>query len=112
MSEFEFVVVLTTAPAEGTHAATLARALVEGHLAACVNVMPAMQSLYRWQGAVEEAPEHQLIIKTTAARVAALREAIRQLHPYELPEFIVLPVADGAPSYLEWISGSVRPSRP
>jgi periplasmic divalent cation tolerance protein len=112
MSEREFVVVLTTTPADGRHAATLARALVEGHLAACVNVMPAMQSIYRWQGAVEEATEHQLIIKTTAARVDDLREAIRQLHPYEVPELIVVPVADGAPSYLEWVSASVRPSRP
>ncbi len=110
MSQSTFVLILTTVPAEREPAGGLARALVEAQLAACVNVLPEMHSIYRWQGAVEEAREHQLVIKTTAARLTAVREAIARLHPYDVPELIVIPVTDGASSYLEWISDSVRPA--
>jgi periplasmic divalent cation tolerance protein len=81
----------------------LARALVEQRLAACVNLLPGVQSVYRWQGNIEEEGEVTLLIKTTEARYAELEAAIRALHPYELPELIALPVAAGLPAYLHWI---------
>lgn len=86
----------------------LARALVEQRLAACVNMLPAVQSIYRWNDAVEEAAEVTLLIKTTKARYAALEEAIRSLHPYDLPEVIALPVSAGLPAYLAWIVKETR----
>lgn len=86
----------------------LARALVEQRLAACVNMLPGVQSIYRWNGAVEEAAEVTLLIKTTAARYDALEQAIRALHPYELPEVIALPVSAGLPAYLDWIAQETR----
>lgn len=89
-------------------ARTLARALVERRLAACVNLLPGVQSVYRWQGVVEEAAEVTMLIKTSAARYAELEQAIRQLHPYELPEIISAPVAAGLPAYLEWIVQETR----
>lgn len=100
-----FVIVLCTFPAEGD-AAALARTLVDERLAACVNVLPAMQSIYRWEGAVEEAAERQLVIKTTAARVEALQARLHALHPYDVPEFLVLPVTGGSEGYLRWLSSS------
>jgi periplasmic divalent cation tolerance protein len=103
----EFVVVLMTLPAEGD-SATFASALVEDRLAACVNVLPPMQSIYRWTDGVEQETERQLVIKTTRARVAALWERVRQLHPYDVPEFVVLPVVDGNDAYLRWIADATR----
>lgn len=100
------VVVLTTLGAV-TDAVTLARTLVEEGLAACVNVLPPMQSVYRWKGAVEVDAEQQLVIKTTSASVAALEIRLRALHPYELPEFLVL-TADGSARYLQWVTESVQ----
>jgi periplasmic divalent cation tolerance protein len=94
--------------ADGASAQALARALVERRLAACVNLLPAVQSIYRWQGAVEEAAEVTLLIKTTAARYAELEQAIRALHPYELPEVIAVPVCAGLPAYLGWIAQETR----
>jgi periplasmic divalent cation tolerance protein len=94
--------------ADGASAQALARALVERRLAACVNLLPAVQSIYRWQGAVEEAAEVTLLIKTTAARYAELEQAIRALHPYELPEVIAVPVSAGLPAYLGWIAQETR----
>jgi periplasmic divalent cation tolerance protein len=85
-----------------------ARTLVDERLAACVNVLPPMRSTYRWKGTVEQDDERQIVIKTTADRVDALRARVRELHPYELPEFLVLPVVDGERGYLDWISDSVR----
>jgi periplasmic divalent cation tolerance protein len=81
----------------------IARELVEQRLAACVNMLPGVQSVYRWQGAIEEEGEITLLIKTTASRYAELEAAIRSLHPYQLPEVIAVPVANGLPAYLEWI---------
>ena len=98
-----FVIVLTTFPVD-QDPAVLARTLVEERLAACVNVLPAMQSTYRWQGKVEQASEHQLIVKTTAGRVATLKQRLQDLHPYDVPELLVLTVSDGAESYLRWLS--------
>lgn len=96
------VIVLSTFPAD-QDAAALARALVEERLAACVNVLPPMASIYRWEGAVEQATEHQLVMKTTAERVDALKARIAELHPYEVPELLVLSVTDGGASYLKWV---------
>jgi periplasmic divalent cation tolerance protein len=98
----EFVVVLTTVPA-GFDAVSLAHSLVERDLAACINVLPAMTSVYRWEGKVETAGEHQLVMKTTADKVEALSAALVGAHPYDLPEFIVLPIASGSPAYLNWL---------
>ena len=99
-------IVLTTI-GSNVDAAALARTLVEEKLAACVNVLPVMTSLYRWKGAVEENQERQLVIKTLASLVPALYARISELHEYDLPEFLVLD-ASGSDSYLAWIEGSVR----
>jgi periplasmic divalent cation tolerance protein len=101
------VLVLTTLP-DGFDAEALARTLVEEHLAACVNVLPAMTSVYRWQGQIESAAERQLLMKTARGRVDALRTRVAALHPYDVPEFLVLDVADGSEVYLTWLSDSVR----
>jgi periplasmic divalent cation tolerance protein len=86
----------------------IARALVERRVAACVNVVPGLVSLYRWKGKVERDDERLLVIKTRVERIDALREALLELHPYELPEFLVLNVAAGHAAYLAWIDESVR----
>ena len=105
------VIVLSTFPAD-EDAAPLARALVEERLAACVNILPPMPSIYRWEGSVEQATEHQLIVKTTAARVDALRARLVELHPYDVPEIIVLPASTAARSYLDWVALSVAEAPP
>lgn len=102
------VVVLTTLGADADAAAAFARTLVDERLAACVNVLPAMTSIYHWKGTVEEDQERQVVIKTTADRVAALEARLRTLHPYELSEFLVLGPAGGAEAYLRWIEESTR----
>ncbi len=98
----KIVLVLTTVPDE-FDAGAFARALVEARHAACVSVLPAQWSTYHWQGAVETAREHQVLIKTTTGQIEALRQAVRQRHPYELPEFLVVPVTGGDEGYLSWI---------
>jgi periplasmic divalent cation tolerance protein len=102
----EFVVVLTTFPVTGD-VESLAETLVQERLAACVNVLPPMRSIYTWNGAVERADERQLLIKTTIGRVRDLESRLKVLHPYEIPEFLVLPVLDGSPEYLSWLSVGV-----
>jgi periplasmic divalent cation tolerance protein len=104
----EHVVVLSTV-GTAEDAARVARALVERRLAACVNVVPAVRSIYRWKGRVEEDEERLLVIKTRRDRIEALREALVALHPYELPEAIVLPIEAGHPPYLAWLDESVTP---
>ena len=99
-------IVLTTLGADAD-AATLARTLVEERLAACVNILPAMTSIYRWKEKVEQDREQQVVIKTTTDRVVALQARLRQLHPYELPEFLVLD-ASGSEAYLTWVEESAR----
>lgn len=86
----------------------IALAVVEAGLAACVNLLPRVQSVYRWQGAIESASEVPLLIKTTAGRYAELEAAIRELHPYDVPEIIALPIAQGLPAYLEWLAAEIR----
>ena len=82
----------------------LARALVGRRLAACVNVLAGCTSVYRWQGDVEEAAEVPVLLKTRAARYPELEAAIRELHPYELPEIVAVPVVRGLPEYLDWVA--------
>lgn len=82
----------------------LARALVSRRLAACVNVLDGCTSVYRWRGAVEEASEVPLMLKTRGARYAEVEATIRALHPYELPEIVAVPVVRGLPDYLEWVA--------
>jgi periplasmic divalent cation tolerance protein len=98
----DVVLVLTTVP-EDFDARAMAATLVSAGHAACVSVLPVMHSVYRWQGRVESASERQLLIKTTAGRRQALEAAIAKAHPYDLPEFIVIDVADGSDAYLRWI---------
>ncbi len=97
--------VLTTLEAD-QDAAPLALALLAERLAACITILPAMRSLYRWQGRVEDSREQQLLIKTTPDRLAALQARLRQLHPYALPEFIVLD-AIASVAYAAWVGESV-----
>jgi periplasmic divalent cation tolerance protein len=99
----EFVVVLTTFPADGD-AEAFATTLVTEGLAACVNILPPMVSIYRWKGAVERANERQLVMKTTSAKVPALESRITALHSYDVPEFVVLPIVSGSPGYLSWLA--------
>ncbi len=86
----------------------IARALVEQRLAACVNVVPGVVSVYRWKGAVERDDEWLLVMKTSSQRLEQLREALLALHPYELPELVVLPIVGGHAPYLAWLDDSVR----
>ncbi|MBS1209041.1 MAG: cutA [Proteobacteria bacterium] len=85
-------------------AEAIAQALVERRLAACVNILAPCHSVYRWQGALEQTREVPLLIKTTTACYAALETAIREQHPYEVPEIIALPLNTGLPAYLGWIA--------
>jgi periplasmic divalent cation tolerance protein len=99
----ETLLVVTNLP-DRDAAMRLARALVEQRLAACVNVLNGCTSVYRWEGAIEETEEVPLLIKTRAARYPELEALIRELHPYELPEIIAVPVVRGLPDYLEWVA--------
>jgi periplasmic divalent cation tolerance protein len=87
----------------------LARSLVEEHLAACVNILPGLSSVYRWQDKVETAAEHLLVVKTTQERFAAVENRIRELHSYELPEVVAVPIVAGSENYLRWIREQVSP---
>ena len=108
MPQTDIVIVLTTAPND-ERADTWARTLVDERLAACVNIHAPMTSIYRWKGIVERDAERQVVIKTTRERVTALRARLRELHSYELPEFLVLTVEDGSDEYLKWIVEQTRP---
>ncbi|HWP94745.1 MAG TPA: divalent-cation tolerance protein CutA [Gammaproteobacteria bacterium] len=103
------IVVLCTCPDAAT-AERIAQTLVEEELAACVNVVPGLISLYRWQGAVQRDSECLLLIKTRAAPFEILAHRIRSLHPYTVPEIIALPIAQGSAAYLQWIDESTRPA--
>lgn len=103
----EILVVLATVPVDQSE--QLARTVVEEGLCACVNVVPAVRSFFRWQGKVDTADEHLLVIKTTAAAFELLQDRLVALHPYDVPEVIALPVAAGLPAYLSWVVESVRP---
>jgi periplasmic divalent cation tolerance protein len=101
----EYVIVLTTLPADADSAA-FGRTLVDERLAACVNLLPVMESIFRWEGQIEQDTERQIVVKTSRERVPALWDRIRELHPYEVPEFVVLPIHDGSDAYLRWLGES------
>ena len=97
------VVLLTTVPSPEL-GEEIGRALIDAGLAACVNVLPPMVSIYRWKGVVQRDSECQLVVKTIRARVDAVHAKIGELHPYDLPEVLVLPVEGGDPAYLAWVA--------
>jgi periplasmic divalent cation tolerance protein len=107
MSTPEFVVVLVTA-SSAEEGARLGRALVEERLAACANVIGPIRSIYRWQGAVEEAEERLVVLKARAADVPALETRVRALHSYEVPEVLALPVTAGSAPYLAWLADATE----
>jgi periplasmic divalent cation tolerance protein len=102
------IVVLCTCDSE-EEAARLARLLVEQRLAACVNILPAVRSVYRWKGAIEDSSEWMLTIKSRRDRFAALKAEIEKIHSYETPEVIALPIVDGTDAYLAWIDKELDP---
>ena len=104
------ILVLTQMP-DRSSAEALARALLESRLAACVSIGAAMRSLYHWRGQIEMAEEVPVIVKTCDDVYAAVEKAIRDRHPHELPEIIVVPVTAGLHDYLDWIDRETRPDR-
>ena len=102
MKRHEYQLVLTTCP-DMEAAERLAQALVTERLVACVNILPITKSIYLWKGKVESAAEQLLIMKSVARAFRAIQKRILELHPYELPEVIAVPIADGLPDYLAWI---------
>ncbi len=105
------LLVFTNLP-DRASAETLATALIEARLAACVNILPACRSLYRWKDAIERADEIPLLIKTAQDRYPALEAAIRRQHPYELPEIVALPIDRGLPEYLAWVVAETQLENP
>ncbi len=103
----DFQIILTTC-ADREQAERIAQRLLELHLAACINILPGVQSLYRWQGSIESAAEVLLLIKTRVALIREVQSTIATLHSYEVPEFLVLPVSGGSESYLAWLDASLR----
>lgn len=103
------LLVLTTAGSE-VEARKIARGLIERRLAACVNLIPQVHSLYWWEGKVETSEEYLLLIKTVKSLEEAVRVAIRELHSYQLPECIAIEIDSGITEYLKWIEDSVAPS--
>jgi periplasmic divalent cation tolerance protein len=102
----QFRIVLTTASSRD-EAKRIAKALVEERLAACVNLVGGVESIYRWQGEVEEAAEVLLLIKTNVEKLEALETAVRRLHSYEVPEFLIFEVNGGSAAYLKWLDDSL-----
>jgi periplasmic divalent cation tolerance protein len=102
-------VVVLSAVGAPPDAQRIARALVEERLAACVNVVPGITSIYRWKGTVEQEPELMLVIKTLGERVEQLKARLVELHPYELPELVVIPIGGGHAPYLAWLAEQVQP---
>lgn len=86
--------------------------LVEERLAACVNILPGIQSVYRWQGKLERAEEWLLLLKTTSEKSEALQTGLRHIHSYEVPELVLLPVSSGLPEYLAWVAAETSPNEP
>jgi periplasmic divalent cation tolerance protein len=107
LAEQQALLILTNVPDDAT-ARTIAQLLVERQLAACVNILPGVHSVYRWQGAVEEAAEVTMLIKGTAARYGEIEAAIAAAHPYDVPEIIALPINTGLPKYLDWIASETK----
>src|ERR1700688_3655994 len=104
----QFRLVLVTCPSL-PEARKISRALLQKHLAACVNIhTPPIESVYRWKGKIETAREHLLLIKTTARRLKSLEKEVLRLHSYETPELLVLPISGGSRAYLRWLSNSCK----
>ena len=101
------LLVLTNVPDRAV-AEKLAELLVERRLAACVNILAPCRSVYRWKDAVQHDEEHPMLIKTTQERYAALEQALRAGHPYELPEIIAVPIERGLPAYLDWVAAETK----
>ena len=102
------LICFTTCP-DHASAERLSQALVRERLAACVSVLPGMRSTYRWQGALEQADEVLVMIKTTRARYPALQARLPAVHPYELPELVAVEAVEGLPAYLQWVAEGSRP---
>jgi periplasmic divalent cation tolerance protein len=107
VSAADAIVVLVTAR-DADEAGRLGRALVEERLAACVNVVGPIRSIYRWQGTVEEASEHLLVVKARASDLPALDARVRALHSYDVPEVLALPVTGGSAAFLAWLDEATR----
>jgi periplasmic divalent cation tolerance protein len=101
------IVVLSACDSE-EQASRIARDLVERQLAACVNILPGVRSIYRWKGAIEDTPEWLLVIKSRRDLFEPLRAALQKVHSYEVPEVIVLPIVDGSQSYLSWLDRELK----
>lgn len=101
------VLVMTTVP-DAAVAESIAAAVIARQMAACVSMQPGLTSMYRWEGKVEKAQEVMLTIKTTAAAYPALETVLRELHPYDVPEIIAIPVTAGLPAYLQWVASEVK----
>lgn len=108
--KMEIRTVLVTAPDKDT-GVSLARSLVAERIVACGNVVPDLVSVYRWEGEVHEDPEVLLVLKTTAERMDALTRRVRELHPYDVPEVLALPVKEGAEEYMEWVVAECREAK-
>jgi periplasmic divalent cation tolerance protein len=106
--EDEAIVVLMTA-ANGEEAARLADLLIGAHLAACVQILPEIESVYRWQGKIERQPEILLLAKTARSKFEDLEREVRALHSYDTPEIVALPIVAGSTPYLEWLTASLKP---
>ncbi|MBI2058430.1 MAG: divalent-cation tolerance protein CutA [Nitrospirae bacterium] len=108
MADFvDAIVVLITAP-PGEAADTISRKILEDKLAACVNQIPQIRSLYGWEGKINDDSEVLLVVKTTRSHFQKLVHVVKSVHPYEVPEIIALPVVDGSDSYLKWIAEATR----
>ena len=103
------IVIFSSCPSAG-EAEKVARGLVEKQLAACVTVIPGARSIYRWKGAVEEAGEHVLLIKSRRDLFPRLKEELAAMHSYEVPEILALAVVEGSPSYIDWIDKELKDS--
>jgi periplasmic divalent cation tolerance protein len=101
------LLVFTNLP-DRASAERLADAVIAQRLAACVNILAPCRSVYRWKGAVQHDEEHPMLIKTSAERYPALEQALRQGHPYELPEIIAVPIERGLPAYLDWVGAETK----
>ena len=108
MPDEDAIVVLMTA-ANGEEATRLADMLIGAHLAACVQILPEMESVYRWEGKIERQSEILLLAKTTTAKFADLEREVRALHSYETPEIVAVPIVAGSKPYLEWLNASLNP---
>lgn len=106
-TEFGALVVITTVPDQNV-GVKIAEALLQQRLAACVHLLPAGRSMYRWQGKIEDRAEITILIKTTTARYAELEATIKRLHPFEVPEIVAFPISQILPAYFDWILGETK----